>query len=42
MDVSICRDLFEPTVQTTLDQYRELLCEKEELWIQAYQPLIPR
>jgi hypothetical protein len=38
MDVALRRDLFEPTPQTTLDQYREALMEKEELWIEAYKP----
>ena len=38
MDVALRRNLFEPTTQTTLDQYRELLMEKEELWIEAYKP----
>jgi len=37
MDVTFRRDLFEPTVHTTMDQYRELLQEKEEVWIDAYQ-----
>jgi len=41
MDVALRRDLFEPTAQTTLDQYRELLTEKEELWIEAYKPRLP-
>jgi hypothetical protein len=36
MDVPLCRDLFEPTAESTLDQYRKLLSEKEDLWIQAY------
>jgi hypothetical protein len=38
MDVALRRDLFEPTSMTSLDQYREILMEKEELWMEAYKP----
>ena len=38
MDVQLRLHLYEPTPQTTLDQYRELLMEKEENWIEAYKP----
>ena len=36
LDASLRRDLFEPTPATTVDQYRELLMEKEEIWIDIY------
>ena len=36
LDVVLRLNLFEPTPQTTLDQYREILQQKEELWIEAY------
>src|SRR5579859_2240242 len=38
MDIALYQDVFEPTPQTSLDQYREALMEKEELWIEAYRP----
>jgi hypothetical protein len=34
IDVALWRDLFEPTSMTTIEQFRNLLAEKEELWIQ--------
>jgi hypothetical protein len=36
LDASLRRDLFEPTIATTVDQYRELLMEKEEIWVDIY------
>lgn len=36
LDASLRRDLFEPTTTTTVDQYRELLMEKEEIWSDIY------
>jgi hypothetical protein len=41
IEVMLRRDLFEPTPQTTLDQYREILLEKEELWIEVYKARTP-
>jgi len=38
MDVQLRLHLYEPTAQTTLAEYRELLMEKEENWIEAYKP----
>jgi hypothetical protein len=36
LDASLRRDLFEPTPATSVDQYRELLMEKEEIWTDIY------
>jgi hypothetical protein len=36
LDASLRRDLFESTQATTVDQYRELLMEKEEIWSDIY------
>ena len=36
LDAVLRRDLFEPTTATTIDQYRELLVEKEEVWMEIY------
>jgi hypothetical protein len=36
LDATLRRDLFEPTSTTTVDQYRELLAEKEEVWMEIY------
>src|SRR5579859_6745566 len=36
LDAVLRRDLFEPTSVTMVDQYRELLVEKEEIWVEVY------
>jgi hypothetical protein len=36
LDALLRRDLFEPITATTIDQYRELLVEKEEVWMEIY------
>ena len=36
LDAVLRRNLFEPTTATTIDQYRELLVEKEEVWMEIY------
>jgi hypothetical protein len=46
LDVALRRDLFEPTPETSLSQFRDLLMEKEELWVEAYKsrpsPFMPQ
>jgi len=36
LDVALRLTVWEPTEQTTIDQYRRVLQEKETLWIEAY------
>jgi len=38
LDIPFRRDLFEPTADTTIQQYRLKLCEKEDTWIDSYLP----
>ena len=42
LEIALRRHLFEPMPHTTLDQYRELLMEKEEFWIEAYKLRYPQ
>jgi hypothetical protein len=38
IDTVLRRDLFEPTSETSVAQFRELLSEKEEIWRELYRP----
>jgi hypothetical protein len=38
LDTPLHRDLYEPTADTTIQQYRLALSEKEEVWIESYLP----